>query len=97
MNVSPYVTGVYLASSMKCLFLSFAHGVFVPFGVVCFLLIDIEVLYFLGINPLLFLGIADIFSQFAACLFTVFLVSSEKWTVMWLNRSLFFLYSLFFA
>lgn len=72
MNVSPYVMGVYLASSMKCLFITFAHGLFVPSWVVCLFLIDIEVLYFLDINPLLFLGIADIFSVCSLSVYCLF-------------------------
>lgn len=36
MNISPYVMDIYLASSMKCLFISFAHGLFVPSWVYLF-------------------------------------------------------------
>lgn len=66
MNISLYVMGIYLASSMKCLFISFAHELFVPSWVYLFL-IDID-LYFGDINPF----IADTFPQFVSCLFTIF-------------------------
>lgn len=80
---------IYLASTMKCLFTSFAHGLFSLLGL-C-------VPYFQDVDPLLILGVADIFSQFVSCLFTVFLVFSDTWTFIWLNQSLLFLYSLFFV
>lgn len=55
---------------MKYLFISFAHGLLVPFWVYIFL-IDIEVLHFWHIDPWLSIYIAGIF-QFVSCLFTVF-------------------------
>ena len=78
---------IHPASAMKCLFMSFAHGLFSLLGLL--------VPYFQDVNLSLILAVADIFSQFVSCLFTVFLVFSDTWAFMQLKQSLLFLYSLF--